>query len=99
MPEPDVDHYQNILNGKKLLGDAKFAEIMGLGPTTPCRWCGKPIAFWAWPDDYMHLDAEGIPIPFGRGCRSASTDDSNPYDGHSQDLSLKKHWLAEPEKR
>lgn len=93
--------YSVMLNHKRTITEESFNKILGLSAhtNTICKWCSKPVAHQASRDSYIHLDSNGIPIPLGRGCRSASYDESAPYEGCLQDQTLKKHWRATPRKK
>lgn len=91
------DLYAQLLTHKNDVGDDAFNQTMGLTGHTTCARCKTPIAHRESVDNFVHLDGNGIPIPMGRGCRSASYVGTAPY-GHEHDLSLKKHWYATPVK-
>lgn len=91
--------YSVMLNHKRTSTEESFNKFLGLSAHTICKWCSKPVAHQASGDSYIHLDSNGIPIPLGRGCRSASYDESAPYEGCLRDQTLKKHWRATPRKK
>ena len=58
-------------------------------PTEECRHCGHPIAPMG--GRWTHTDADGLPLLFGRGCRSAAwtRDPNGAEDDHKWPLELK----------
>lgn len=57
--------------------------------TEKCKRCGHPVVYVDRQDNYVHSTPDGVPLPSGRGCRSASFSRDNDWDD-----SLDRSWSA-----
>lgn len=63
-------------------------------PTEKCRHCGRPIATLG--GKWTHTDHDGLPLIFGRGCRSASWESRSEEDGYDPSLDKRLKAAALP---
>lgn len=57
--------------------------------TRECKRCGHPVVWVDRQDNFVHSTTDGVPLPSGRGCRSASFSRDNDWDD-----SLDRSWTA-----
>jgi len=79
----------------QLIADGSLTCTCGMDRTVTrvvvdCTKCGHPIAPGA-SDTYVHVDAAGLPLDQGRGCRSASFSRDGDWDA-----SMDRRWQAKP---
>jgi hypothetical protein len=79
-------------NQLAVLSDPSQRALLGV-ETELCVHCDKPIV--EFESRWMHADEDGVPLPSGRGCRSASFD---RYGNDGWDETLGKSWNARPER-
>ena len=65
-------------------GRALIAEA-----TNKCKRCGHPVVWVDRQDNFVHSTPDGVPLPSGRGCRSASFSRDHDWDD-----SMDRSWTA-----